>query len=83
MSMAERRQLTRNGPAFNSFPEQCPFCPGTIAAIHTDVLAASIAEATFASPVSLPLDVAQTESKRRISRDRSHQKRGPPPTYLL
>ncbi len=83
MNVAEPSQLTRNGPAFNPFPEQCPFCPGTIAAIHTDVLVASWAENTFASLVSHPAGVAQTESQRPVSLDLSHQKRGPPSIDLL
>jgi hypothetical protein len=83
MSLGERSQLTQHFPAYNTFPETCPYCPGTIAATHNDVVAASIAEAAFASMVSHPSGVAQTEWKRRIWLDRSHQKRGPPATHLL
>ncbi len=83
MSIAELSQLTQPGPAFSPIPETCPYCPGSIAPTYTDVLAVSVAEATFASLVNHPSGVAQTESKRRISRDRSRQKRGPPATNLL
>ena len=83
MSLGERSQLTQHGLALNSSPDKCPYCPGTIAATHNDVVAASTAQATFAAMVSHPSGAAQTESKRPISLDRSHQKRGPPATHLL
>jgi hypothetical protein len=37
----------------------------------------------FADLTSQPAAIAQTESKLRISRNRSRQKRGPPNTFFL
>lgn len=83
MSLGERSQLAQHGPDFNSSPDKCPYCPGTVAATHADVLAVSLSEGHCDFLVSHPSAVAQTEWKRRISLDRSHQKRGPPATHLL
>ena len=82
MSMGERSQLGQDDPALSSLPEKCPYCPGTTAATRPDVLTGASAEAILASLVSDPAGVAQTESKRRIARDRSRQKRGPPANLL-
>jgi hypothetical protein len=77
MSMRERNQLAQNFPTVSPLPEQCPYCPAIMTATHANVFAAPSAQAIFASLVSQPAGIAQTESKRRISEDRSRQKRGP------
>ncbi len=63
--------------------ERCPFgshsLPGTP---HPD-WTLSTSAAIFAGIVSHPSVSPQTESKRRISADRSRQKRGPPSNYLV
>ncbi len=82
MSMGERSPLTQHDPAFSPTPEKCPYCPATLVATHTHVLAAPPAHVIFDSLLSNPAGLAQTESKRRISRDQSRQKRGPPVNLL-
>ncbi|HEX3571974.1 MAG TPA: hypothetical protein VHU44_14225 [Acidobacteriaceae bacterium] len=82
MGLAERRLLAQHEPTFATLPEQCPYLPATAIVAHTNVLAPPPAMAIFARWVSHPACIAQTESKRRISQDRSRQKRGPP-THLL
>ena len=83
MSMGERNQFAQHGPAFGVLPEKCPYCPATIIAAPSHDLAVPTAEAIFAALVSHPSGVAQTESKCRISQDRSRQKRGPPTSLFL
>ena len=78
MGMADRSNLTQQGTQFNAPAEKCPYCPSALVATHSELLALPIADAVFASLVSHPAGVAQTEWMRRISRDRSRQKRGPP-----
>jgi hypothetical protein len=77
-SMSDRNSLSKTTRAFSTPTEKCPYCPSAIIAGHTDLLALPTAKAVFASLVSHTSGIAQTESLRRISRDRSRQKRGPP-----
>ncbi len=77
-SMGESGRLAEQDPAFRSLPGKCPYCPATVVSAHADVLSAPPMAAVFALSASHPAGVAQAESKRRISRDRSRQKRGPP-----
>jgi hypothetical protein len=81
MGAAERGALvasTSKAPAWQTPLERCPYCPAAVAAMHPNVLAAPAAEALYAGVVSHPAGAAHVESKLRISRDRSRQKRGPP-----
>jgi len=83
MSMAERNQAASHAPQFQAPAEKCPCCPATVASAHRDPLSRpETGQAIFANIVSHPTLAPQTESKRRISRDRSRQKRGPPSTVL-
>jgi hypothetical protein len=63
--------------------EKCPYAPGVFTVSHVQVFTAPTAVAVFASLVSHPAGLAQTESRWRIARDRSRQKRGPPSQSLL
>lgn len=78
MGMSDRARQGQSVLSFGTPVEKCPYCPSALVAAHIDYLAAPTAHAVFASLVSHPSGIAQTESLRRISRDRSHQKRGPP-----
>jgi len=78
MSMSERSQLASHDPQFRAPVEKCPYCPAAVVASHSNPLAAPTSQAIFAEIVSHPALAAQTESKWRIARDRSRQKRGPP-----
>lgn len=78
MSMAERSDAAPKGTQFRPPVEKCPFCPNAMPTAHPDVFSPGVSASVFAALVSHPAGVAQTESKWRISRDRSRQKRGPP-----
>ena len=78
MSMSERAKLPQDDPQWSAPTERCPYYPQATIASHKDLFTPSASDAVFASLVNHPSGVAQTESKRRISRDRSRQKRGPP-----
>jgi hypothetical protein len=80
MSMDERGKLVvSHDPQFKAPAEKCPYCPSSVAPAQPNPLAAPMtAVAIFGDLVSHPIGFAQTEAKRRISRDRSNQKRGPP-----
>ena len=59
-------------------PEKCPYRPSSLAAAHpqTPTLSSSATYVAFA--LHEPSPAAQAECLRRISFDRSRQKRGPP-----
>ena len=79
MSMAERREMSSNKPQFAPPVEKCPYCPAALTLGHqTNPFSIATGQIVFLSSVGQSSVVAQTESKRRISRDRSRQKRGPP-----
>jgi hypothetical protein len=59
-------------------PMKCPYSPDAVVSVHTSTLALSASSASLITLASHPAGVAQTESKWRISRDRSRLKRGPP-----
>jgi hypothetical protein len=82
MGVAERSQLASRDPQFQAPAEKCPYCPTAIAVVHGNTFVPPPAQAVFAGLVGHPAVAAQTESKLRISRNRSRQKRGPP-TILL
>lgn len=82
MSMAERSQLGSRDPQFQLPVEKCPYCPTALAAVHGNAFVPPIAQAVFAGLVAHPAVAAQTESKLRISRNCSRQKRGPPTLFL-
>ena len=83
MSLRERRALVSRDPAFRAPTEKCPFETSSVAPARFDpVTEPPVAEAIFGHLVSHPTGVAQTESRRRIARDRSRQKRGPPALSL-
>jgi hypothetical protein len=58
--------------------QTCPHCPQAVAAAHPNPLINPSATADLVPLTSHPAGIAQTESRRRISQDRSRQKRGPP-----
>ena len=78
MSMAQHNQFAGDSPQWSAPVDRCPYCPASISVSNVDHLALTASQAIFAGVVSHPAVHAQTESKRRVSRDRSRQKRGPP-----
>jgi hypothetical protein len=63
--------------------EKCPYAPRAFTVVHPQPYTIATADAVYASLVSHPAVLAQTESKWRIARDRARQKRGPPSTSLI
>lgn len=78
MSMTERSPAAPRHPQVHAPLDRCPFCPKAMPATHPDVSTSAVSASVLAALVSHPAGIAQTESKWRISRDRSRQKRGPP-----
>jgi hypothetical protein len=58
--------------------EKCPCYPVVLAAPHLDLSSDVSNSTTFAALITESACVAQTRTLRRISFDRSRQKRGPP-----
>jgi hypothetical protein len=71
-------QLRGDEPRLLAPAESCPYNPAAAVAIHSNLLAVPTSDHVFALLASHPSGVVQTDSMRRISRDRSRQKRGPP-----
>jgi hypothetical protein len=59
-------------------PEQCPYRQRSLAATHLQTLASNVGATQAAFALHQPSAAAQAECLRRISFDRSRQKRGPP-----
>jgi hypothetical protein len=59
-------------------PEQCPYRQRSLAATHLQTVASGAATTHAAFALHEPSPAAQVECLRRISFDRSRQKRGPP-----
>ncbi|MEI9978594.1 MAG: DUF2946 family protein [Edaphobacter sp.] len=76
--MGDRSQSTSRDPQFQAPAEKCPYCPASIAIVQGNAFVPPTAQAIFAELIAHPAVVAQTESKLRISRNHSRQKRGPP-----
>jgi hypothetical protein len=62
--------------------ERCPYSPAAIGTVHQNQLTAAGLVVDLVTLASHPAGVVQIESRRRIARDRSRQKRGPP-AFLL
>ncbi|MDE1161837.1 MAG: hypothetical protein PW792_07805 [Acidobacteriaceae bacterium] len=83
MSMAERSQMLSNKPQFSALQGKCPYCPANIVIGHQpSVLATLSAQPVFLRFISRDEVIAHAESNRRISRERSRYKRGPPSSLL-
>ena len=84
MRMAEAGQQGSGDsqePRWKTPAERCPFCPASIvSAQHHDAASLPPERTMLRASFSHPTGVVQTESKRRMARDRSRQKRGPPTT---
>lgn len=76
--MGMTHTLSSNSPQWAAPMEHCPYSPASVTVVHGDAFAMPVSEAAYAGIVSHPAVHVQTESLRRISRDRSRQKRGPP-----
>ena len=75
---ADRDNPTPRGTQLSAPAGKCPCCPPAVSVTPNRLLALPIGDAIFASLISHPSGLAQTESMQRISRDRARPKRGPP-----
>jgi hypothetical protein len=73
-----------NRAGFNapSVSERCPYGAKSVPSTSHPDWSLDTAQAVFAGVVAHPAVAPQTESKRRVSSDRSRQKRGPPASLL-
>jgi len=81
MSAAFRALLQRNldgSTRIDAQPEKCPYQQRSVAAPHLQILASNASPSQAVFPLHEPSAAAQAECLRRISFDRSRQKRGPP-----
>jgi hypothetical protein len=75
---ADRGNLAPRRMQLSAPAGKCPCCPTAVSVTPSRLLGLPIGDAIFASLISHPSGLAQTESMQRISRDRARQKRGPP-----
>lgn len=79
MSMTQRHQAVERDTHIGVIPEKCPYTPYLTFGVRLpDLGLIATASAVFGELVSHPSVAPQTESKWRIARNRSRQKRGPP-----
>jgi hypothetical protein len=78
MKLEERSKLIQQGVWVSAPADKCPYYPGSLPAVHFDLLTPQTSASVIARIISVPAEIAQTKSKLRISHDRSRQKRGPP-----
>jgi hypothetical protein len=67
---------------FTVVSEKCPCAPTIPTTAHSDTFNRNFHDFLLFRSVAHPNGRAQTEAKRRISFDRSRQKRGPPAPFL-
>jgi hypothetical protein len=83
MSASEKSKGASGKAAFSAPLDKCPYAPATVAVSHHPANEVATSSATYAEVVSHPSVRPQTESRRRISQDRSRSKRGPPTVASL
>jgi hypothetical protein len=76
-------QSSNSSPVFAQLTEKCPYLPASPVNLHGHSFKPTLAALVFAGIVSHPVRRPQAEAQRRISFDRSRQKRGPPSSVLL
>ena len=82
-TMAEGTGAVEQGIRLTAPLEKCPFSPVVVVTVNHDFPALAQSETNFALLLTRSSSIVQTESRRRISRDRSRQKRGPPALTFL
>jgi hypothetical protein len=78
MNASERSSWMSRQSEVATPQEKCSYLPGILAVAYHPLLAIAAAASLFAILATRPNGIAHTESKWRIARDRSRQKRGPP-----
>ena len=82
MTVAEQTDAAvheTSNPRWKIALQRCPFGSAAVTVPHGDALAFPGVRASLAEFFSHPRGVVQTQSRRRIARERSRHKRGPPP----
>jgi hypothetical protein len=82
MHQAVLEQAASAGLGLQAPIEKCPCYPASLTVFHQAQFGIAPSQVIFAGLISHPTVHAQTESKQRISRIRSRQKRGPPSMLL-
>ncbi len=84
MSAAEREKMAQmtSERGFSAPLEKCPMQQKALAAVHHEQSVVGAAGVTTVALLQEPSAAAQAECLRRISFDRSRQKRGPPAAQL-
>ena len=82
MDMSGTAYRSRPGFSAPTLSERCPYGAKSTPATQHPEWTLQTAQAVFAGVVAHPAVTPQTESKRRISADRSRHKRGPPASRL-
>ena len=77
-AMAGTSDASATQPQLRPRAEKCPLYPQASMAAAHDLATPPSSQAIFAALVSHPAGTEQTESRWRVSRYRSRQKRGPP-----
>ena len=62
--------------------KKCPYYPASLTVFHQPQFDIAPSQIIFAELLSHPAVHAQLESRQRISRTRSRQKRGPPALFF-
>jgi hypothetical protein len=78
MLQAEKLQAATQDVRATAPIERCPFQQKSLALAHHDLSATAIAATNTIALIQEPTAASQAECLRRISFDRSRQKRGPP-----
>lgn len=82
MDMSGASASGRAGFNAPGISERCPYGAKSVPSTSHSDWTLDTAQAVFAGVIAHPAVATQTESKRRISADRSRQKRGPPASLL-
>jgi hypothetical protein len=82
MDMSGASSTDRTGFSAPSVSERCPYGANSVPTTAHPDWTLDTAQAIFAGVVAHPAVAPQTESKRRISAERSRHKRGPPTISL-
>lgn len=84
MSAMERAKMTQvtSEKRFGAPLEKCPMQQKALAAVHHEQSVVGAADVTTTALLQEPSAASQAECLRRISFDRSRQKRGPPAAQL-
>ena len=79
MSVPGRAQLAASTRQWSTPPQHCPFRTLALAPSQSSPFTpATPADGLFSAVLTHPSGIAQTQSRRRIARERSRHKRGPP-----